>query len=39
MTSVVPSSMSISKIDKEKGVIDSSTELDAGALFVLQSRG
>lgn len=31
--------MSISKIDKEKGVIDSSTELDAGALFVLQSRG
>lgn len=39
MTAVVPSSMSISKIDKERGVIDSSTELDAGALFVLQSRG
>lgn len=31
--------MNVSKLDKEKGVIDSSTELDAGALFVLQSRG
>lgn len=31
--------MNVSKVDNERGVIDSSTELDAGALFVLQSRG
>ncbi|KAJ6317375.1 hypothetical protein OIU76_013001 [Salix suchowensis] len=39
MATVAPNSMNISKIDKEKGVTDSSKELDAGALFVLQSRG
>lgn len=39
MATVVPNSMNVSKVDNERGVIDSSTELDAGALFVLQSRG
>ncbi|KAI9156461.1 hypothetical protein LWI28_007022 [Acer negundo] len=31
--------MDISTADKERGLIDSPEELDAGALFVLQSRG
>ncbi|CAK7325325.1 unnamed protein product [Dovyalis caffra] len=39
MANVVPNSINISKTDKENGVIDSSIELDAGALFVLKSRG
>ncbi|CAK7325326.1 unnamed protein product [Dovyalis caffra] len=39
MATVGPNSTNKSKTEKENGVVDSSTELDAGALFVLKSGG
>ncbi|XP_044461261.1 GABA transporter 1-like [Mangifera indica] len=39
MGTVVPSSMDLPKTDNETGIIHSPEELDAGALFVLKSRG
>lgn len=39
MGTVVPGSLSISTTDRQTGTVDSPEELDAGALFVLKSKG
>ncbi|WRX13130.1 Amino acid transporter [Theobroma cacao] len=39
MGTVAPNSNDLSSTDKENGVVQSPEELDAGALFVLKSRG
>ncbi|XP_031287193.1 GABA transporter 1-like isoform X1 [Pistacia vera] len=39
MGTLVPGSLNISTADKETGIIDTPKELDAGALFVLKSKG